>query len=77
MKVKVKSPEETVKRIVMGSVFCYLREEKNLNWIIGIIRSSGLRRNVLQDLLSIIHKSYAQNTRFQELEKKCKELGYF
>lgn len=72
----MKSPQGTAKRIVMGSVFSFLREEKNLNWIIGKIRSSGVRKNVLQELFSTIHENYAQNTRFQELEKKCKELGY-
>jgi len=74
--VRVKSPEEIAKRIVMGSIFCYLRGEKNLNWVVGMIRSSGIRKNVFQNLFSAIRESYAEKPRFQELEKKSKELGY-
>jgi hypothetical protein len=78
--VKVKSPEEIAKRYVMGSMDCYLRGEKNLNWVIGMIRSSGIRKTVLQDLFSAYKSTTFQepekNTRFQELYKTCKQLGY-
>jgi len=78
--VKVKSSEEIVKRYVMGSMDCYLRGEKNLKWVIGVIRSSGIRKTVLQDLFSAYRTTTFQglekNTRFQELDKTCKQLGY-
>ena len=74
--VRVKSQEETTKRIVMGSIFCYLRGEKNLNWVVGMIRASGLRKTVFRDLFSAVSATYSQNVRFQELEKTCKKLGY-
>ena len=72
----MKSVEETVTRYVMGSMDCFMRGEKNLNWIVGIIRSSGLRKDVLKTLFSSYHETYAGKSSFQELEKKCKELGY-
>ena len=72
----MKSTEEISKRYVMGSMDCFMRGEKNLNWIVGIIRSSGLRKDVLKTLFSAYHETYAGKSSFQELEKKCKELGY-
>ncbi len=74
--VSVKSHEEIAKRMLMGSIFCYLREEKNLNWVIGMIRTSGIRKTVFRDLFSAVSETYAQNALFQELEKACKQFGY-
>lgn len=74
--VRVKSPEERTRRIVEGSIFCYLRGAKNLKWIVGMIRTSEIRKSVLQNLFSAVHETYALDKRFQELEKTCKELGY-
>ena len=74
--VKVKSNEEISKRYVRGSMDCFMRGEKNLNWIVGIIRSSGIRKDILKNLFSIYHENYAEKPRFQELEKKIKELDY-
>ena len=74
--VKVKSSEEITKKYVMGSMDCFMRGEKNLNWIVGIVRSSGLRKDVLKAVFSSYHETYAGKPIFQELEKKCKELGY-
>lgn len=57
---------------------CFMRGEKDLKWIVGVIRKSGLRNDVLQDLFSAYRVFYAKTNfqRFQELENKCKELGY-
>lgn len=55
---------------------CFMRGERDLNWIVGVIRSCGLRKDVLQDLFSTYHVIYARKSSFQELETKCKELGY-
>jgi hypothetical protein len=74
--VKVKSLEEISRRYVMGSMDCYLRGEKNLNWVIGMIRSSGIGNTALQDLFASYRQTYAENTAFQELEKSSKQLGY-
>jgi hypothetical protein len=52
-----------------------MRGDKNLNWIIGIVKKSGLGKGILQETLAIYHKTYARNQRFQDLEKKCKEIG--
>jgi hypothetical protein len=79
--VKIRSQEESSKRYVMGSIDCFLRGEKSLNWIVGMIRSSGIEGTaILKNLFSIYGSTTFQapekNTRFQELEKACKQLGY-
>ncbi|MGA3193003.1 MAG: hypothetical protein ABSD73_10915 [Candidatus Bathyarchaeia archaeon] len=78
--VKVKSAEQIVEKYVMGSMDSYLRGEKNLNWVIGMIRSSGLKKTVLQGLFSIYQSTPFQdprkNTLFQELYKACQQHGY-
>jgi hypothetical protein len=68
----MKSTRDT-KKAVMGSIDAYLRGDENLNWIVRYIRSSGLIKSVLQELFSAYRKTYAENTRFQELEKACKQ----
>jgi hypothetical protein len=74
--VKVKSLEEISRRYVMGSIECFLRGEKSLNWIMGVIRSSGIKKTALQDLFASYRQSYAENTAFQALERSSKQLGY-
>lgn len=62
--------------MVLGSIACYMKGEKNLKWIEGIIRTSGLRKEVLKRIFAAYHETYAGKPMFQELEKKCMEMGY-
>jgi hypothetical protein len=73
--VKVTSEKESTRRWVEGSILAFLRGRKNLNWVIGIIRNGGINRKELGDLFSTFRKDYCEKTRFQELEKKCRQSG--
>jgi len=53
----------------MGSMDCFLRGEKNLKWIEGVIRASGLRKEALQKLFAIYHENYFVKPSFQELKE--------
>ncbi len=72
----VKSAIEATRKYVLGSIDAYMREDKNLNWIVGIIRSSGLPKSELQKIFSSYRGNYASNSRFIELDNEVKRLGY-
>lgn len=72
----MKSGQERTEKMVLGSIDCYMRGEKNLKWIEGIIKTSGLRKEVLKRIFAAYRETYAERPMFQELEKKCIEMGY-
>jgi hypothetical protein len=74
--VKVRSEEETRKNWVQGSVNAYLNGKKSLNWIIGIIGSSKINKEELENLLIPLRKSYPDNFLLSQLEITCKENGF-
>ncbi len=71
----VKSVEETVKRYARNSLRAYLEGEKTLNWVVGIVRESGVRRQELADIFDFL-KTHSETARYQEVYSKCKELGW-
>ena len=72
----VKSAIDATKKYVLGSIDAYMREDKNLNWIIGVIRSSGLPKSELQKIFVSYRGNYASNSRFIELDNEVKRLDY-
>lgn len=68
----VKSAIDATKKYVLGSIGAYMREDKNLNWIVGILRSSGLPKSGLQKIFDSYRGNYASNSRFMELDNEVK-----
>ena len=62
--------------MVEGSINAYLNGKKNLNWVVGIIRKSGISNEELRKLFSKFRKDHAENNRFKELERKCRHLNF-
>ena len=71
-----KSKEEISKRYIKGSIDAYMKRKKNLNWIIGVIRSSEIKKEDLIEIFITYYKLNIEKTRFQKLEKSCRELNY-
>lgn len=72
----VKSAIDATKKYVLGSIDAYMREDKNLNWIVGVIRSSGLMKIELQKIFSSYRQNYSTTPRFVDLDNEAKRLGY-
>lgn len=75
--MEVKSIETTTENWVRGSIVkAYLRSEKDLNWLMGIIRDANLDKEKLRNLLDEVNSYYPNNIRIKELEKNCEEKGF-
>ncbi|MBI2106715.1 hypothetical protein HYT57_01910 [Candidatus Woesearchaeota archaeon] len=75
--VKVKNVETTTKNWVEGSIIkAYMREEKDLNWVLGIIRDANMPKEKLREMFDKLGSYYGTESRFQELQKKCNELKF-
>ena len=75
--MEVKSIETTTKNWVRGSIIkAYLRSEKDLNWLMGIIKDANLDKGKLRNILDEVNSYYPNNTRIKELENRCQEKGF-
>lgn len=75
--VEVKDVETTTRNWVKGSIReAYLRSEKDLNWVLGIIRNANPSKKRLKEIFDELSLYHGAEPRFQELQNKCKELGF-
>ena len=75
--MEVKSIETTTENWVRGSIVkAYLRNEKDLNWVMGIIKDANLDKERLRSILNEVNSYYPNNIRIKELEKNCEERGF-
>jgi len=75
--VKVTAEDESIRRMVEGSIETFLNGKQNQNWVIGTIRESGINKEALKKLFSEAYKRYPKNLQLLELEKSCKQMGLF
>ena len=68
----VKDLETTTRRYTKKSLMAFLEGEKNLDWIIGAIRSSGLTGEKLQKIFDEM-RDYSSNERYLIVHQKCKK----
>jgi hypothetical protein len=70
--VKIRPMEQNVRRYVRGSLEVFLRGEKNLNWVKGVIRKSGILqyKGMLQEIFDNL-QGYEKLSRYQEILKEC------
>ena len=74
--VKVKDTETTTRNWVEGSIRkAYMRRKKDMEWVLGIIRDANLSKEKLAEIFNELSSYYGTDSRFQELQVKCKELG--
>ena len=75
--MEVKSIQTTTENLVRGSIVkAYLRSEKDLNWLMGIIRDANLDKEKLMDILDEIDSYYPNNIRLKQLKNIYQEKGF-
>lgn len=75
--VKIKTTEITTMRYVRGSLEAFLDGKRNLNWIKGTIKHSGVQqyKGMLQDIFDGLRR-YSGLTRYQSILKECQKEGW-
>ena len=73
MLVKVHSDKESVKGNVEFAINRLLNGQMVLGWLVEKIRSSGIGKQDLQDVLDKFRQNYADNIIFIDIEKACKQ----
>ena len=86
--MKVKSLEDTIKKYIEKSLLSYIeggkytrdKRPKSINWIMGIIKKSGISKGKLEKIFDKL-KSYPQDNeekdRFHLVLKECEKQGFF
>jgi hypothetical protein len=66
----MKDLHKTVSNQVRKSAMAYLEGNKNLNWILGIIKSTNIDKEELKRILENL-ENYGNKDRFNELFISC------
>ena len=73
---KVQSEQESAKGNVEIAINRVLNGQMHLVWLIEKIRTSGISKEDLRDVLAMFRQNYAENVIFIDLEKACKQNGF-
>jgi len=75
--VRIRSKEESGRRMAEGSLRAFLNGKKNPNWAKSMIQTSGvlLQRGALQDIFDRL-QSYKGQPRYQEILRECLREGW-
>lgn len=71
----IKSMDEITRNNARGALLAFLDGKRNLNWIIGVIRSSGMRGQRLSEVFER-QKRYGNSERHREALSACHEQGW-
>ena len=71
----IKSVELTTRNYARNSLRAYLEGEKNINWAVGVVRSSGVRGQALAEIFDYL-KNYSETVRYKEVYSACKNLEW-
>ena len=74
--VEVKSEKESARRNVEIAINRVLNGQMHFVWLVEKIRTSGISREDLREVLSMFRKNYAENIIFIDLEKTCKQNDF-
>ena len=73
---KVQSEQESAKGNVEIAINRVLNGQMHLVWLIEKIRTSGISKEDLLDVLDKFRQNYADNIIFIDVEKACKQNGF-
>ena len=75
--VKIITIEITTMRYVRGSLEAFLDGKKELNWVKGTIKNSGILnyKGMLKEILDGLRR-YSGLTRYQSIFKECQKEGW-
>jgi hypothetical protein len=70
-----KTVQEALENYARKSLMAFLKGKKTLNWIIGIIRSSGVRGRELEEIFKQL-QGYGSQERLQQAHEQCHKEGW-
>lgn len=75
--IKIKTLEITTMRYVRGSLEAFLDGKKELNWVKGTIKNSGILqyKDMLKEIFDGLRR-YSDLTRYQNILKECQKEGW-
>ncbi len=73
---KAQSDRESVKANVEFAINRLLNGQMVLVWLVEKIRTSGISKEDLRDVLDKFRPNYADNIIFMDIEKACKQNGF-
>lgn len=73
--VEAMSPEERARSYTRGCLLAYLEGKKNLNWIVGIVRSSELRGSGLGQIFYEL-RNHGDPERYHAVRLACQNQGW-
>ena len=73
---KVQSDRESVKGNVEFAINRLLNGQMVLGWLVEKIRTSGISKEDLRDILDKFRQNYADNVIFIDVENECKQNGF-
>ena len=73
---KVQSDKESVKGNVEFAINRLLNGQMVLVWLVEKIRTSGISKEDLRDVLDKFRQNYADNIIFIDVEEACKQNGF-
>lgn len=69
------TPTQANQKWARNSVRSFLEGSKDLNWIMGTVRISGIRGQELQDIFSLL-QDYGDTVRWNNAYKHCQQEGW-
>ena len=72
---KHKTIEEATRHYVLSSIRAFLEDKKNLNWVLGAIKSSGVRDQRLKEIFNRL-QHYGNTERYYEVLSACQNQGW-
>jgi len=69
--IAIKTVEETTWRFARGAIRAFLEDKKNLNWVLGMIKSSGVRDQRLKEIFDRL-QPYGNPERYKEVISACR-----
>lgn len=75
--VKTKGIKKTTKRYAKKSLISFLDGEKNLKWVVKVIKSSGVKGEKLKEIFDDLKEKYGDVVRYQQAYQECWEQGLF
>ena len=70
-----KSPEQATRRLARGSLMTFFDGDKELPWVLGEIKTPGVRGPRLQEVFDSL-KDYGKSDRLQEAYAACQTRGW-
>ncbi len=71
----IKSMDEISRRYARGTLRAFLEGKQNLNWVLGVIRSSAVRGRRLSEIFDG-NKGYGNSERYREALSACRDQGW-